>query len=148
MVYHQPDIKTIFPRSLLGAQNCDPLAFSSGVSSWFGVHGASAAAKHRRNGSTGEETEGKTLQVPWEKWENASFHPLQSWLDASEANCLVVWKISGLFSISYMGCHPSHWRTHIEIGIPSMDLSTESTFRMGISCKMSWEFQKPWDKLW
>ena len=26
---------------------------------------------------------------------------------------LVVSNMTGLFSISYMGCHPSHWRTHI-----------------------------------
>ena len=24
---------------------------------------------------------------------------------------LVVWNMTGLFSISYMGCHPFHWRT-------------------------------------
>ena len=30
-----------------------------------------------------------------------------------DSNCLVVSNMAGLFSISYMGCHPSHWRTHI-----------------------------------
>jgi hypothetical protein len=26
---------------------------------------------------------------------------------------LVLWNMAILFSNSYMGCHPSHWRTHI-----------------------------------
>ena len=32
----------------------------------------------------------------------------------SAQNCITGWwfQTFGLFSISYMGCHPSHWRTH------------------------------------
>ena len=44
-------------------------------------------------------------------------HRLSHWISSScWLNCallLVVSNMAGLFSISYMGCRPSHWRTHI-----------------------------------
>ena len=43
---------------------------------------------------------------------NLNYHIKLLLSDYIKLNWLVVWNIF-YFSISYMGCHPSHWRTHM-----------------------------------
>ena len=56
---------------------------------------------------------GKRSEIAWSVW----FLKWSSIAWFSGANVFRFWLVGGfkhfLFSISYMGCHPSHWRTHI-----------------------------------